>query len=654
METVKKVRSIVITCVLVLLAGISVASAQGDEENLERDPVVEQEIYDRLGQIDPRAVPIFQEATRAMDAGDLTAARQGYEDVLSLAPEFPPAARRLSYVELELGDVESALEHAGQAYIGDPSPYNENALARALLATEDPAHYNSALAHAKTAAEALPEDPSAQNVLLWAGIVNEEVDVVRQASASLTQIAPEYPVGHYFAGVVAAEDGKWEEAERRLLLAQELGMSSEDVQQVLEGGIRSRARTQRWLRRGGYTFAGWLASPLVLLLVGVLLSRLTLTAAYRSQSITQFEVGRGERWIRALYRVVIATTSLYFYVSIPLLILIVVAGTAGLFYLFYVAGRIPVRLALVIGLGALYTLYAIVRSVLTKARDAEPGRLLAREEAPGLWSVVEEVAERLDTRPVDAIYATPAPEIAVMERGGLWRKLHGAGQRCLILGLGALPGMTQGQFKAVLAHEYGHFSNRDTAGGYLARQVRASVNQLAFRLAMNGQARWYNPAWLFVNGFNRLFLRITLGASRLQEILADRYAAVAYGATNFGSGLRHIVRQSLLFDMQVNSEIQTAGTQGRDLQNIYALPVPQTDDQLEQLEASTLQAMDRPTSPYSSHPAPQERIALLEHIDAVGDLEEDQELVWDLLNDPEGLQAEMTKVVQRNVRRQRR
>jgi hypothetical protein len=51
----------------------------------------------------------------------------------------------------------------------------------------------------------------------------------------------------------------------------------------------------------------------------------------------------------------------------------------------------------------------------------------------------------------------------------------------------------------------------------------------------------------------RVFLRITLGASRLQEILADRYAALAYGAQNFIEGLRNVIRQSVQFDFQVTT-----------------------------------------------------------------------------------------------------
>ena len=53
-----------------------------------------------------------------------------------------------------------------------------------------------------------------------------------------------------------------------------------------------------------------------------------------------------------------------------------------------------------------------------------------------------------------------------------------------------------------------------------------------------GAAVW-SPAWWFVRGFYMLFLRISQGASRLQEVMADRWAAFSYGAQAFESGLRH-------------------------------------------------------------------------------------------------------------------
>lgn len=645
---------VVIGCLLLVLTIIPVASAQNGSEPPGRDPDFEQAIYDRLAEIDPEAVPIFQEATRAMDDGDLTVAQRRYERVLSLAPGFPDAARRLSYVEMELGLVEEALQHARGAYNVDRSPHSEIALARALLATEDPGDAAEALTHAQAAVEALPEDAEAHYVLLYAAVVREDLDVMRESSASLVELAPDLPEAHYFVGLMAADDGEWERAERELLLAQELGMPAEYVEALLNEGIRSRARTRRWLRRGGYVLGGWLVGLPVLLAAGAVLSKLTLTTVHRAQPAAEFEIGWEERFIRTLYRIVIAISSLYFYLSIPFLILIVVAAAGGIFYLFYLGGRLPLRLLLVIGGAAIYTLYAIVRSVFIRVEQAEPGRPLLREEAPRLWSLTEEVANQLGTRPVDAIYATPAPSIAVTERGDIIRKLTGAGQRHLILGLGALPGMSQAQFKAILAHEYGHFSNRDTAGGNLARQVRISMNQMAFGLAVSGQAHWYNPAWLFVNGFNRVFLRITLGASRLQEVLADRYAAATYGVETFISGLRHIIRQSLAFNAQAAHEVKNAQEEGRELRNLYTLPPLEDEERIRQLQEKLNELMERPTSPYDSHPAPTERVALLEQIEVVGQAEHSSAPAWDLLPNVERLQEEMTTVVEERVRQHRR
>ncbi|MCP4537572.1 MAG: M48 family metalloprotease [Chloroflexi bacterium] len=298
----------------------------------------------------------------------------------------------------------------------------------------------------------------------------------------------------------------------------------------------------------------------------------------------------------------------------------------------------------------IYTLIAIVRSIFTRVKDEDPGHVLSRDEAPQLWSLAEDVAERVGTRPVDAIYVVPAPNIAVTERGGLVQKLRGAGQRCLILGLGTLPEMTQAQFKAILAHEYGHFSNRDTAGGNLARQVRFSMNRMAYGLAINGLARWYNPAWLFVNSFNRVFLRVTLGASRLQEILADRYAALAYGVENFVNGLTHVVRQSLLFSANINHKVDLATQSGTNLPNLY-VPAALPDPLMEQLETKIDTEMSRPTSAYDSHPSPQERFRLLRQLDVTNEVAENQEPVWDLLADAEKLQSEMIAIVQADFER---
>ncbi len=623
--------------------------AQEETNKAEIDLALEQEILDRLAQLNLNAVPIFQDASKAMESEDWTTAKRGFERVLELVPDFPDALMRLIYTETQLGNLEGALKHARKLYDNDPSAFNRALLANAMLHTGDYLLLDSALDHARAAAEVLPDDEFVQGTLFWAGVQKGDRNVTRKTSQKLIQLLPDFAPAHYYAAMVYAYDGKWEEAERHLLKSKELGMDAETVEAALQEGVRTQARLRRWGRRGLYSLGVWLAGLAGLFIGGMLLSKLTLSMVHRSQAAAGFEIGKGERFIRNIYRVVIAVTSLSFYISIPLLIAVVVAVTGGIFYMFLSIGRIPIRIAIIVGITAIVTLYAIIRSVFARIRDADPGRPLAREEAPRLWALTQEVAERVDTRPVEAIYLTPGTEIAVIERGGMWRKFQNKGRRCLILGLGALQDLPQSQFVAILAHEYGHFSNRDTAGGNLANHVLYSMHRMALGLIQGDLARWYNPAWLFVNGFNRIFLIVTLGASRLQEILADRFAAMAYGVQNFANGLKHVIRQSLIFDMQVNNEIQSAQDGGRRLNNAYTLPPPEADHQKKELEYQLNELMTRPTSPYDSHPVPQDRIALLEklNIDVSADVSSD--LVWDLFPDPAALQAEMTGFIQLNV-----
>ena len=126
-------------------------------------------------------------------------------------------------------------------------------------------------------------------------------------------------------------------------------------------------------------------------------------------------------------------------------------------YAFLYMGHIPISLATAVGVGLTYTLVALLRSLFARASDAEPGRRLSRTEALELWALTESIAARLGTRPVKTIFIVPGTEVAVTERGGTLTKVRGQAERALILGLGALPEMTRGQLRAILAHEYGHF-----------------------------------------------------------------------------------------------------------------------------------------------------------------------------------------------------
>jgi Zn-dependent protease with chaperone function len=398
-----------------------------------------------------------------------------------------------------------------------------------------------------------------------------------------------------------------------------------------------------------YILAGWTLVSLLLILAGMTLSRVTLKAMYQQRPDVPSETGVTGRRVRELYRAVIALTSICFYFSIPLVIVLVAGATGRIVFDQFVEGQVPVHLVVIVEILTFISLVAIFRGLFARSGEENPGRRLTRREAPQLWVLTEEVARRVQTRPVGWIYITPGTEIAVLERGGPLRKLSGRGRRCLLLGLGALPGLRREQFESILAHEYGHFSHRDTAGGDLATRVSQSIRQMGFMLSINGLDKWYNPFWLFLNGFSRIFLRITAGASRLQEMLADRYAALAFGVDQFVGGLEHIVRQSLVFSRQVANEVEVAQRDDRTIRNVYTLPPIDDREQIDQLEKTFAEVMSRDASPYDSHPSPKERVGLLRGLKA-GDVKYSENSgLWDLIGDAGQLQDEMTRVIQKNV-----
>jgi hypothetical protein len=130
----------------------------------------------------------------------------------------------------------------------------------------------------------------------------------------------------------------------------------------------------------------------------------------------------------------------------------------------------------------------MIRSLFIRVDYEDPGRALRQEEAPGLWALTQDVARGINTRSVDEIRVTPGTEVAVYEKGNFAERMRDKGRRILILGVGVLNGFKQHGFRAVLAHEYGHLSHRDTAGGDVALRVNSDMIKFAQALALSGQA----------------------------------------------------------------------------------------------------------------------------------------------------------------------
>jgi len=411
------------------------------------------------------------------------------------------------------------------------------------------------------------------------------------------------------------------------------------VQAFLDSGVHTKVRVWRYATYAVGLVLVWIVGLTLLFLLGKFMSRRTLRSietADPNAVTTQAELS-----LRKLYRLLINIGGLYYYISIPIVMFLVIAVAASITYGFLMLGRIPIKLVAILCIGALLTVFTMIRSLFIKIEKEDPGRSLDHNEAPGLWDLTRKVAQTVNTRPIDEIRVTPGTELAVYERGSFRERSNDKARRILILGVGTLNGFELNAFRAVLAHEYGHFSHRDTAGGDIALRVNDHMMKFAHAMIVSGQAVMWNIAFHFVRVYHFIFRRISHGATRLQEVLADRIAASKYGAKAFEDGLTHIVRKSAEFNFLATREINESAASRRVLQNIYELTISKNPD----IEQEAERALNRKTSEDDTHPSPTDRFRFTRRIVSQSEPALSG-MVWDLFKNREGITTEMTSVIQ--------
>jgi Zn-dependent protease with chaperone function len=641
------------TVATLIAAVLAVASSPADRQQAQ----FEEKVLGELAAVAPGAMDDARAAGVAYHARRWQEAFDGYARVLAAAPGFAHALRRQCVARLSLQDRAGALPLCRAAVAAAATPVNRMALAEALTqagagAEPSKAEVASGADHARKAFDADPGDVYVASGACEISLRASDLELLKRSADRLAQLAPG-EVGTEVCGLFGAlVRERFGEARRHLAAARAAGLDPRAAAEL--GGIVDRAEPA-WSRYGWpalWAVLAWGALLALLLGSGVVLSALTLRGARRMTADRRPAAAGGAPVLRAVYRAVLWLTCAVYYLSLPLVVLLVLGAGYGAWLAFAAVGQVPVKLVLIVALVVLVSLWAVAKSLwasVFRGRSSDPGLRLDVAEHPRFGAALAEAAARVGTRPVDSVFATAGTDAAVYERGGLARRLAGRTERCLILGVGLLEGMTQGQLKAVLAHEYGHFVNRDTAGGGLALAVRRSVLEMARALASGGAATWYNPAWLFVTQFHKLFLRVSQGASRLQEILADRWAALAYGGARFAEGLRHVIARSVHFDRHAQATLREVMEGGLALRNLYRY-VPARAADPGELAAEVEKELAAEPSPYDSHPRPADRIAWVEDLppahpdDAGADAP-----AWQLFESREALERRLTDEVRAAV-----
>ena len=638
--------------VRLFVLAIFVAVGAGPASSSSRDSVNAQAIRELSGR-NANAESCFVAAIAAEERGDPQTAASLYHRVGTLVPGHVVSMRREGGALVMMGQRLKGLALIQSATARLRNVDNLHALASALIwypngPGPSPEELEFAAGHARAALEMEPTDPAVGFLVCRIAFDRRDLEDLSRGVSALERSAPDSTMTHFYAFVAHNAAGRRKEAVHSLERAHALGLSDEDYE-LLRRNIQGAGR-HALLVASAWGGGVWLGLFGLLLVAGLALSAATLQRAQRVPETVDGEVRGGDGLVRRLYALVLWVSCAFYYVSLPVVILLVLAAAGGLIYATFAIGHVPIKLVLLVAVLALVTVWVTVRSAFVRVRDADPGERLDLEREPRLRDLLDHVAGRIGTRPVQRVFITPGAEVAVYERGGMLAQLKGDAERCMVLGAAAVDGMTLGPFRAVLAHEYGHFSNRDTAGGGFALAVRRSLMTMAMGLATSGAAAWYNPAWLFVTGFYRVFMRISQGASRLQEVLADRWAALAYGAAAFESGLRQVIVADVRFNHHVGATLKEVIEKKQALANLYRYQ-PEASATEADITAAIDEAMKAEPSVYDSHPAPMDRIAWVHRL-ATPNAEysaDDDRPVWSLFEDRDLLERRMTEEVRRRV-----
>jgi Zn-dependent protease with chaperone function len=626
----------------------------------ERDPAEEGPVIEELQKTAPKAVETFKLATQKLDADDFDGSIPLYNDVLKQAPKFEPAMRRLGYALIGTGKRQEGIAQIQKALDQTRSADNMLGMAMALVsAGQDgkvPSEFDIDAAFGLTRDAAKIKngtDSAALALLADLALRKNDLQTFNSAVNQLLLYFPNRTETHYYNAINLANQGSFDRAIAEVKTAESMGFPAENGDALI-AEIQNAQTEESQSGIAGYSnyfyyffavVAAWAIGLSALFVVGRILSARTLHSIENSDP--NDISGGGQAGLRGVYRKLITLAGIYYYLSQPIVLLLVIVFTVGIIFFFFWIGTIPIKLVIVIGFVGAATIFYMFKSLLIRPKIEDPGRVLSKQEAPRFWEMVENVAKTIDTRPVDEIRLTAGAEIAVYERGGFRTKLQDKAERILVVGVATLNDFRQNAFRAVLAHEYGHFSNRDTAGGDVAFRVNTDILRLANAMGQSGTATFYNLAFQFIRLYHFLFRRITLGATRLQEVLADRVAVFHYGADAFCQGLEHVVRREVEFEHLANKELNAAYSANRAVSNLYDLKADETERTT--LETGVGEIINRPTTLDDSHPSPADRFRLARKITCKETATIDG-LVWDLFDDKERVAEEMSKMLDDQVR----
>ena len=206
-------------------------------------------------------------------------------------------------------------------------------------------------------------------------------------------------------------------------------------------------------------------------------------------------------------------------------------------------GRIHLKLIVLIGIGAAYGAFVLASNafrLIKKAEISVLGKSLSRDEAPQLWTTVENLADKLGAlRPQNMVVGLdPNFFVTEAETQCLGARLSG---RTLYCSLPLCRIMNKDEFCSVIGHELGHFKGLDTKYSERFYPIyRGTASSIASLQAAGGEGAGQLallPAIAVLSYFFDCFAVAESRISRTRELAADQTGASVTDPRSLASAL---------------------------------------------------------------------------------------------------------------------
>ncbi len=236
-------------------------------------------------------------------------------------------------------------------------------------------------------------------------------------------------------------------------------------------------------------------------------------------------------------------------------------------YFSHVRGGGAIKLLFLIYAAVCVFGWALIKGFLAKVGGDPFGIKANRRDHPKVFDLTNEVAQRVQADPIHEIFLTPEDDLGVWEEAALYLP-PGMGKRKIVLGMGALNYLTIDQLRSILAHEYGHFSNRDTFFSRFIYRVSNSYDALMRQLG-GDRIHLFNPLYWVLRAYVWIYERIAASFSRNREYHADRFAVEGYGQELYAQALVAAHVEGSFFSHVGLRQVVNLAAEGKAFKNLY-------------------------------------------------------------------------------------